>query len=349
MERDNMDDRCMFCDSKADFFEDGQEPTLTCRCPVCGDYGLTIDARTEFQKDDYSDTNKRIIAIHIRDAWDKNGRRARVGPLSFEDLQAFIKKGRPEPLELIDQALIKLDSRFKVIAGVGAVDIKNDYPWFQCISSNELVNVLEMLVQEGWAQSSDFSAPQLGLRITAKGYARLRELQRVNQESRQGFVAMWYADEMKAVYENAIKPAIEFKEEGRDEPWFRAVRVDAVEHVNDINDEMIAQIRRSRFLVCDLTGYRGGVYFEAGFAYGLGLPVIYTCRQDWCDADVFIDAQGRPIKELRDSRGRRVSIKKEGIHFDLAHRNRIVWQDDTPDQLAAFKKQLSDRIKAVVI
>jgi len=24
-------------------------------------------------------------------------------------------------------------------------------------------------------------------------------------------------------------------------------------------------------MVCDLTGYRGGFYFEAGFAYGLGL------------------------------------------------------------------------------
>jgi len=339
----------MFCENTADFPGPDPEWGLICHCPACGDYGLTHDVLIKSSADGYSDYQKRIIAIQIREAWEKKGRQGCVGPLSFEDLQAFIKKGRPDALDLIDQALIKLDSRFKVIAGIGAVDINKDYIWYQCLSPKELVNVLEMLVQEGWVQSSDFSAPQLGLKITAKGYARLRELQRVNQESRQGFVAMWYADEMKVVFEDAIRPAIEFKEEGRGEPRFRAVRVDSVEHVNDINDEMIAQIRRSRFLVCDLTGYRGGVYFEAGFAYGLGLPVIYTCRADWCDADAFIDAQGRPVKELKDSSGRRVSIKKEGIHFDLAHRNRIVWQDDSPDQLEAFKKQLTHRIQAVVV
>ena len=344
-----MDDRCMFCRSKATFSDGGREKEQTCHCPACGVYVLTVDALSKFQKDDYSDTDKGIIAIHIRDSWEKNGRQMRVGPLSFEDLQAFIKKGRPDPLELIDQALIKIDSRFKIISGVGAVDIHKDYPWYRCVSSRELVNVLEMLVQEGWVRSSDFSAPQQGLRITAKGYARLRELRQINQDSRQGFVAMWYADEMKPVYENAIRPAIEFIEAGQDAPRYRCVRVDSVEHVNDINDEMIAQIRRSKFLVCDLTGYRGGVYFEAGFAYGLGLPVIYTCRQDWCDADVFVDARDRPVTELKDSRGRWVAIKKEGIHFDLAHRNRIVWQGDTPDQLAAFRKQLTHRIQAVVV
>ena len=43
------------------------------------------------------------------------------------------------------------------------------------------------------------------------------------------------------------------------------------------------QIRKSKFLIADFTGQRGGVYYEAGFAYGLGLPVIWTCRKDWFD------------------------------------------------------------------
>jgi len=339
----------MFCRSKATFSDGGREEELTCHCPACGVYGLTVDAQKRLRIDDFNDTQKGFIAIHIRDAWENNGRQVRVGPLSFEDLQAFIKKGRPDPLERIDRALIRFADPSGVITDFRAVGVKEDFPLYQCTSPEELVNVLRMLVQEGWVDEFDRNTPQSGLRINAKGYARLRELQQVNQDSRQGFVAMWYADEMKAVYENAIRPAIEFTEAGQDAPRFRAVRVDSVEHVNDINDEMIAQIRRSKFLVCDLTGYRGGVYFEAGFAYGLGLPVIYTCRQDWCDADVFIDDRDRPVTELKDSHGRWVSIKKEGIHFDLAHRNRIVWQGDTADQLAAFRKQLTHRIQAVVV
>ena len=82
---------------------------------------------------------------------------------------------------------------------------------------------------------------------------------------------------------------LEYIEQGETEPKFTAVKIDGVEHINDINDEIIAQIRRSRFMVCGLTGYRGGVYFEAGFAYGLGLDVIYTCRKDWSKEEILKD------------------------------------------------------------
>ena len=47
---------------------------------------------------------------------------------------------------------------------------------------------------------------------------------------------------------------------------------------------MIAEIRRSRFVVADFTqgadGNRGSVYYEAGFAFGAGVPVIFTARAD---------------------------------------------------------------------
>lgn len=70
------------------------------------------------------------------------------------------------------------------------------------------------------------------------------------------------------------------------------------EHNNNICDEIIAEIRRSKFLIADFTGQRGGVYFEAGFAYGLGLPVIWTCKKD----DV------------------------SNLHFDINHYNFILWE-----------------------
>ena len=67
-------------------------------------------------------------------------------------------------------------------------------------------------------------------------------------------------------------------------------------------DEIIAEIRRSRFLVADFThgedGARGGVYYEAGFANGLGIKVIHTCRED-------------AVRTL---------------HFDTSHINHIVWR-----------------------
>jgi hypothetical protein len=38
-------------------------------------------------------------------------------------------------------------------------------------------------------------------------------------------------------------------------------------------------------------------------------------------------------------------IKKEGVHFDLDHRNRIEWE---PDKLEDFKTKLANRIKAII-
>ena len=119
---------------------------------------------------------------------------------------------------------------------------------------------------------------------------------------------MWFDDSMHDSYVNGFKPGV--REAGYD-----PIRVDSVEHVGKIDDEIIAQIKRSRFVVADFTEQRGGVYFEAGFAFGLDLPVIWICQED-------------DFGEL---------------HFDIRQFNCIVWTD--PGDLAA---RLQRRIEAVI-
>ena len=97
------------------------------------------------------------------------------------------------------------------------------------------------------------------------------------------------------------------------------MRIDRKPDVNKIDDEIIAEIRRSRFLVADFThgedGARGGVYYEAGFAYGLDLPVIYSCRKD----------------------------KEKKLHFDTRQYYHILW--GTPEEL---RDSLAQRIEAFI-
>jgi hypothetical protein len=90
-------------------------------------------------------------------------------------------------------------------------------------------------------------------------------------------------------------------------------RVDQREH----NDKIIAQIRKSRFVVADFTGYRGGVYYEVGFAKGLGFEMIWTCREN----------------------------EIENLHFDIRQYNCIGWSQD---ELSNFQKRLSNRIESVL-
>ena len=126
-------------------------------------------------------------------------------------------------------------------------------------------------------------------------------------------IAMWFDHSMNQAYERGIKKAVE-------ECGYKPLRIDKKPDVNKIDDEIIAEIRRSGFVVADFThdkktGVRGGVYYEAGFAYGLGLEVIYSCRK---------------------------GLEKE-LNFDTRQYHHILWE--TPADLC---KQLTQRIRARV-
>jgi hypothetical protein len=64
--------------------------------------------------------------------------------------------------------------------------------------------------------------------------------------------------------------------------------------------------------------------------------------------DTLHDENGTEVKQLHDSDGNAVSVSKEGVHFDLSHRNRIEWAW-TVDGLKEFKTRLENRIKAVIV
>jgi hypothetical protein len=133
-----------------------------------------------------------------------------------------------------------------------------------------LHKLIEQIIQRGWAgQSSSHK-----YFLTAAGIEHLEKLRQSNPESRDCFVAMKFGDSfLDQAYKDGIAPAIQ-------KAGYRPVQMAYLEHNNSILDEMLAAIRRSRLLVADLTRQNQNVYFEAGFAHGLGIPVIYTCFED---------------------------------------------------------------------
>jgi len=196
-----------------------------------------------------------------------------------------------------------------------------------CYAKNEreLFALYDLLEEQNFLvptiKGGQRTRPDQIVMVTNSGIARCDELQRTkHKNSKSVFVAMWFGEDMRSVYDEAIAPAIK-------ECGYTPIRVDNIEHNNDITDEIIAGIRESRFVVADMTGYRGGVYYEAGFAHGLGLPVIFTCRQDWFAGEM---KEGKVIKEK--------------IHFDINHQNIIVW--DSKDEL---KTRVINRIRATII
>lgn len=185
--------------------------------------------------------------------------------------------------------------------------------WSESVNWPELIFLLQYLEQQGWVQKLRFENQLCRVRVSVDGYRQTEQLS-IKQESSQCFVAMWFDDEMDKCYQEGIRPAIEAA-------GYTSMRIDEKHHANKIDDEIIAEIRRSVFLVADFTygskGVRGGVYYEAGFAYGLNLPVIFTCRDDQLD----------------------------DLHFDTRQYNHISWKMDALD---IFRQDLRNRILAVI-
>lgn len=157
-------------------------------------------------------------------------------------------------------------------------------------------------------------------RLTPEGMKRLEELETKAVNSEQAFVAMWFDESVDEVYEKGIEPAIR-------DAGYRPLRIDKKEHNNKIDDEIILEIRRSQFVVCDFTCElvehdgkrtalpRGGVYYEAGFAQGLGKQVIWMCRADHI----------------------------EHVHFDTRQFNHIRWET-SEDLRTQLRKRIDEAI-----
>jgi nucleoside 2-deoxyribosyltransferase len=148
---------------------------------------------------------------------------------------------------------------------------ERDYPLLISPGPEEVLFLLAELSKRGYVES-----PFHHSRLTLAGWERLEQIKETGRLSNRAFVAMWFHESTNAIYEDGIQPAI--REAGYD-----PLRIDRHEHVNRIDDEIIAQIKRSRFMVADFTGQRYGVYFEAGMMIGLGRTVIWLCDKEDLD------------------------------------------------------------------
>ena len=103
------------------------------------------------------------------------------------------------------------------------------------------------------------------------------------------------------------------------------IRVDRVEHNDDIDDKILELIEACDFCIADLTYARPSVYYEAGRVHGMGKPVIFLARSDH-----FSPKEEDLFGNFR-------------IHFDLHMKNIIKWAEST----ATLQNRLGSRVNVV--
>jgi len=273
-------------------------------CPVCGKYEMSPFV-PEIQAPN-----------HKLSAWIRE-QNERGDPPRFtqEKTIASILAGMPDyrPLEKQLKLLQALERQSKTPGNRVKLNHQKDYPLAFADNPNELAFYIQALEERGLVISKTTKFPNTaptvsGVTIAPAGWDYLDKHASDLEEKTQAFVAMSFSDGMQSAWVDAIKPAIE-------RAGYTAYRVDEELHSDNIIFKIMAEVKNSRFVVADVTEQKNGVYFEAGYALGLGVPVIWSVRKD--DADK--------------------------VHFDTAQYNQIRWES-----VEQLKESLYDFICAII-
>ena len=270
-------------------------------CPTCGKYYISHTASVSVEQFPHAERFRLIAAVRQAS---EAGQPRKVMSDNLDDIAAAAHRWETL-MDGIDRLLLLLAGRAEDFFGSVRVNKTADYPLIVGRDEKEMNELLVAAHRLGLLEATASS-----VEITIPGWERIDALRAQSPDSRQAFVAMWFADELKDAWTHGFQPGIEKS------GYFSAFRIDLLPHNDKIDDRIIAEIRRSGLLVADFTGHRGGVYFEAGFALGLDIPVIWTCRAD----------------------------SLQGLHLDTRQYNHLEW--DKPSDLA---DKLNDRISATVL
>jgi hypothetical protein len=289
---------CSVCKSAAQRIPSSREGAAF-DCPRCGRFFAS--GRTKPTLERLEPDERKHLSSWIR--WNS------ISELMLEDIDKGLAAKRPGLLARAEKLLLELNRqspngkefRFNLM-GSNADQI-GVIVW--AVDKEEIRYLLKEVLCESLSYvSTDGST----YKLTPNGLLSLEGKQ--SADTSVGFVAMWFSAEVNHLYDEVFSKAIVGA-------GFQPNRIDRHEHNDKIDDEIVAAIRKARFLIADFTGHRGGVYYETGLAHGLGKQVIFCCRED----------------------------QIENLHFDVRQYNCILWKKD---DLSDFSRRLKNRILATI-
>lgn len=334
--------QCPICECSAEgemFESSSREFELNISCSFCGYFSITSQAVNDLK--DVED--KRTQLSHLLSEMNLKGHspimiigesqkegKFEHSPRKIDDILREYPKSIPERMDRALSNIARLSSE-KLGHEINISNLLSAKGYLQIFAMDfqESLGVVGYLSELGFIS---FVKEDTSIKITmlSKGWMHFSNLEKKAQKSNSVFVAMWFHESTNLFAECTLKAINKAGYEGK--------IVNRLHHNNYIMDEVINLIQESRFIIADFTctqefmiegkvygGVRGGVYYEAGFAKGLGKNVIITCRDD--------------------------EVSEERRHFDINQLNTIFWTQEN-DKLKVrefeFVDFLCERIKAIV-
>jgi|SRR5690349_6545921 len=130
------------------------------------------------------------------------------------------------------------------------------------------------------------------------------------------FVIQPFTDTYNKRFDDLYKPAIEAA-------GMTAYRVDQDSAATVLVEAIEKNIKRSAVCLADITEDNPNVWYELGFAFAAGRPVVMACADE------------------RQKAGKR-------FPFDIQHRAIVTYKTESPRDFQAFQDSLTERLKAML-
>ncbi len=180
------------------------------------------------------------------------------------------------------------------------------------VNSAGLFFVVAGLKEKGLIDSDDTIGAS-DVTLTFNGWQYYEDLKRGGQSGQSAFMAMQFGNQLlDDMFEHYFRRAVA-------ETGYQLRRLDDEPRAGLIDDRLRVEIQNSRFIIADLTYDNNGAYWEAGYAEGLGKPVIYTCES--------------------------THFTERRTHFDTNHHLTVIWNNDNPEDAV---EKLKATIRATI-
>ena len=147
----------------------------------------------------------------------------------------------------------------------------------------------------------------LNVTLSLDGWDQFESERRGELSGNYGFLARKFDEpELNEFVHDVLKPIVEGNTD------YTLHDMNDVSRAGVIDNIIRIEIRDAKFVLVDLTHDNNGAYWEAGYAEGLGKPVIYLCEQGKFDA--------------------------EKTHFDTNHCTTVPWDRNDDED---FKSRLT--------
>lgn len=267
------------------------------KCQRCGTYRISRSAITSLGR---LDVPPHILSAALRYSSDR-GTIALVDVRGGYGTETEIVQRFPAPKDPLDMVDLLLEG-ISLLPGGNVTSKSFDWELQKSLigadRAAEVAAILMLGKEMGYLNHGSTSPSTVV--ILPEGWKRLREIKTQSVNSNKAFVALQFNEEMRGIYDRVYEPVL------RMHGYEPAQTVHPL-HNEKIDDFIIAEIRKSSLLIADFTGGRPNVYFEAGFALGLGVKVVWSIKEG------------------------------EAPHFDTRQYNHVEWvdEDDLRNKLSA--------------